>query len=291
MRRISISELSSLRWSFHQDVIRYAAQGFDSIGIWRQKIDDFDTFEIADFLFEMKMHVSSLHWAGGFTGGDGRSYREAIDDAVDALQTANRLSADCLIVHPGCRNGHTLNHAQRLFRSALQELMPVAQDYGVTLAIEPMPCFSAGAWNFLDSFDSSMELITDFSASNLGLVLDLYHVGLNPDVFDDISDFSNCISLVQIADRTIEASAAERRVSLGQGDVPLKRWLERLQSLNYTGSYEIELHGAGMNGQPYQDLLQDVADFFRQDLVEAILSEPPSEHQSLHSTFKRSANP
>jgi sugar phosphate isomerase/epimerase len=291
MRRISISELSSLRWSFHQDVIRYASHGFDSIGIWRQKVDDFDIFETADFLFEMRMNVSSVHWAGGFTGGDGRSHREAIHDAADAIQTTSRLNADCLIVHPGCRNGHTLNHANRLFKSALQELMPVAHDYGVKLTIEPMPCCTADAWNFLDSFESSLDLISDIASENLGLALDLYHVGLNPDVFEDMHQFAECVSLVQVADRTTEICGDEQRLPLGQGDVPLGKWLERLQSLNYSGMFEIELHGAGMQGQPYNEMLDDVADFFRQDSVAVTLDDTSSaEYPSLQSTSKRSSN-
>ena len=111
MRRISISELSTLRWSFYQDAIRYASLGFESIGVWRQKIDDFDQSAAIDLLFELNMQVSSLHWAGAFTGCDGKSFTEAIEDAEEAIQLARLLDADCLIVHPGSRNGHT--HSMR----------------------------------------------------------------------------------------------------------------------------------------------------------------------------------
>ena len=36
----------------------------------------------------MQMGVSSVSWAGGFTGGDGQSYVSAIDDAQEAIEFA-----------------------------------------------------------------------------------------------------------------------------------------------------------------------------------------------------------
>lgn len=271
MQRISISELSSLRWSFFQDVVRYAAHGFDSIGIWRQKIDELDILEVTDYLFEMQTSVSSVNWAGGFTGGDGKSYLEAIADAIDAIQLTRRLNAECLVVHPGCRNGHTLRHANRLFSDALKTLVPIANDYGVKLAIEPMPCPSASAWTFFESLESSLSLLSDFSAADVGLVLDLYHVGLNPEVFDGLGNIVNQIALVQLADREPAFSSIEKRRLLGTGSVPIEKWLLRLQDLGYSGNYEIELHGTGMENTDYAKMLDSTADFLQHQSIESLL--------------------
>jgi sugar phosphate isomerase/epimerase len=272
MQRISISELSSLRWSFFQDVVRYAAHGFDSIGIWRQKIDELDILEVTDFLFEMQTSVSSVHWAGGFTGGEGNSYVEAIADAIEAIQLSSRLNAEYLIVHPGCRNGHTLRHANRLFGGALKSLVPIANDYGVKLAIEPMPCPSASAWTFFESLESSLSLLNDFSAEDVGLVLDLYHVGLNTDVLEGLGKIVNQIALVQLADRESAFSPIEKRMLLGTGSVPFEKWLLRLQDLGYSGVYEIELHGPGMENTPYGVMLDSSAEFLQRESIDSLLT-------------------
>jgi len=72
------------------------------------------------------LQVSHLGWAGGFTGSDGRSYRDSVEDAREAVHTARELGTRTLIVYTGARGGHTYNHARRLARSALEELLPGA---------------------------------------------------------------------------------------------------------------------------------------------------------------------
>lgn len=275
MRRIAISELSTLRWSFYQDAVRYSSLGFESIGVWRQKIDDFDYAAAIDLLFELKLDVSSVHWAGAFTGCDGKSYAEAIEDAEDAIQLTRLLGADCLIVHPGSRNGHTHSHAKRLFYSALKTLVPIANDFEVKLAVEPMfsPC--AKDWTIIQSLDALFELTEEFSSEHVGLVLDLYHVGTQAQLLNHLDKLIDYIALVQLADRTQSRSDnhphQELRCALGTGNVPMTQWLARLQQLGYTGRFEVELHGAGMKNMDYFGLLDGVSDYLQSATMQPLL--------------------
>ncbi len=101
MRQLSVNEFSTYRWTFFQDVIKYAAHGYSSIGVWRTKLEDFGLADAVDLIHEMKLNVSSVNWAGGFTGSDGRSYLEAIDDAVDAIRLTSALQAKLPVDSPG----------------------------------------------------------------------------------------------------------------------------------------------------------------------------------------------
>ena len=279
MQRISISELSTLRWSFFQDAVRCASLGFESIGVWRPKIADFNIDEGADLLFEMKMGVSSLHWAGGFTGSEGPSFIEAIDDAIDAIQLASRLNAGCLIIHPGARNGHTLTHANRLLRCALSTLVPVAKDFDVQLAIEPIPGRQPSEWTFLERLEDSLDLISEFEFRNIGLVLDLYHVGLNPDAFEKLPEFINRVALIQLADRKSSSEGPELRQQLGTGNVPLKNWLRKFQELGYRGNYEVELFGPAVVGSnsesaDYFQMLEATTKYLERSSIQELLALP-----------------
>ena len=64
MVRLAVNEMTTLRWSFEEDVHNYLAAGFDGIGIWRQKFDDFGEEAGIDFLAESGIDVSSLMWVG-----------------------------------------------------------------------------------------------------------------------------------------------------------------------------------------------------------------------------------
>ena len=148
MQRLSIHQFTSFRWSFFQDVIKYSSLGFDSIGHWRSKVEDYGIEESAQLLFEMQMSVSSLSWAGGFTGSDGKSFKLAVEDAIEAIYQAHSFGAGKLIVHPGGRNSHTESHAIRLLKTAVTELAPIANDLGVQLLLEPN-CSKRNPWTCL----------------------------------------------------------------------------------------------------------------------------------------------
>src|SRR3979409_1425890 len=138
MAGLSINEMTTYRWSFEEDVLNYRAAKIGAIGVWRQKLADFGEEKGIELLAEHGLAVSNLLWAGGFTGSDGHTYRESLRDAADAIQLAAALKASCLVVDSGARSRHTQNHARRLFLGAVRELLPLAAELNVTLAVEPM---------------------------------------------------------------------------------------------------------------------------------------------------------
>ena len=40
MGRLAVSELTTFRWSFEEDVAQYQAAGVPALGVWRQKLAD-----------------------------------------------------------------------------------------------------------------------------------------------------------------------------------------------------------------------------------------------------------
>lgn len=281
--RVSICQFSTYQWSFYEDVIRYSTLGFATMGLWRQKIDDFGRSAAIDLLYENKMSVSSVHWAGGFTG-DGRTFSDAIEDAVESIHLASQVDADCLIIHPGSRNGHTTSNACRLMNSALSQLVPVAADYGVKLAIEPMLTRNAASWTFMERLEDSFELMERFPAQHLGWVFDLYHFGFDAELFETLASQINRLRLVQLSDRNLllEKSGKSRqgqdsfRLPLGKGEAPIEAWLGKLQRIGYNGKYELEVHGSSVKDIDYFSLLDDTIDFLGSQQVSEMLEARPT---------------
>ena len=88
MARLSMNEMTTYRWSFEEDVQNYVASGIGAIGVWRQKLSDFGEEKGIELLSESGLAVSSLLWAGGFTGSEGRTYKESLQDAREAMGLA-----------------------------------------------------------------------------------------------------------------------------------------------------------------------------------------------------------
>jgi SpoVK/Ycf46/Vps4 family AAA+-type ATPase len=93
MDRLAISELTTFRWSFEEDVARYRAAGISSIGIWRQKLADIGEQRGAALVREAALTAmrESMEIAE-VTGAHLRTARTKVRPSLDAAQVANLAS-------------------------------------------------------------------------------------------------------------------------------------------------------------------------------------------------------
>jgi sugar phosphate isomerase/epimerase len=255
MSRLSINELTTFRWSFEEDVQGYRAAGVAGIGVWRQKLADFGEERGIELLLESGLSVSSLMWAGGFTGSDGKNFKDSIDDAKEAIRLASAMNAGCLIVYSGPRAGHTHNHARRLMRGALEEILPLADDLEIDLAIEPMHAGCAADWTFLTKFDEAIDLVTGFGSPRLKLAFDTYHLCQNGSTLSTLREIVGHIAIVQLGDAKEPPQGEPNRSPLGEGKLPLADVVCTLEKAGYQGFYDVELIGEEIERADYQQLV------------------------------------
>lgn len=256
MIRMSMNELSTYSWTFDQDVFRYLSAGYEGIGVWRPKLTDFGEQKGIELLREAGLSVSNLLWAGGFTGSDGLGYRESIQDAAEAIGLARELQTDCLVVYSGSRAGHTHNHARRMTRQALAELLPFAQSAGVTLALEPVHEDNGGEWSFLNDLHGAMDFLDSLGSPHFKLVFDTYHLGLAPVDLRLVESIAPRIAIVHLADARQPPNGEPNRCLLGHGSVPLTEIAAALMEGGFTGFWDVELMGEDIEGISYEHILQ-----------------------------------
>ncbi len=255
MSRMAVSELSTYRWSFEEDVLRYKEHGFGAIGVWRPKLSDCGEAKGRELLLDQKLKVSSLNWAGGFTGSDGRTFSESIHDALDAIEVAAQLEADCLVVLAGSRSGHTRNHAKRLLSQALKILAEAAQAVGIQLAVEPMHVGCAHEFTFLTSIPDTLDVISGIGRSNCGIVFDCYHMAQDENAMDWLPSIVPFIRLVQLGDAKRAPMGEQNRCLLGDGIVPLASIVQVIERHGFEGYYEVELLGEDIEHYDYSEIL------------------------------------
>lgn len=262
MAKLSMNETTTFRWSFEEDVAKYAAAGIPAIGVWRQKLSDCGLSKACDLLQESRLKVSHLFWAGGFTGSDGRNHRESIDDAAEALRTAAELNCRTLVVYTGPRAGHTYNHARRLVQTALAELVPQACELDVTLAVEPMHQGCADEWTFLTTLDDTLQFLEEVGSPRVKMVLDTYHLGQEGGLTDRLATILPQVALVQLGDARRPPAGEQNRCRLGEGVVPLAQIIAALKAAGYDGYYDVELLGEELETADYPSLLQHAKEAF-----------------------------
>ena len=256
MLNASISELTTLRWELAEELDRLARHGFDRLSIWRTKLSDIGTEQARCLLQQSGMRVSSLQWAGGFTGGDGRSFTESVDDALEAVEAAAEIGTDVLVVHSGCRGGHTRGHARRLLADALDVLAPEALARGVTLALKPTHPAAAANCGFLTNLPEALGWVERFDHPAVRLSLDLWHFGKDRSLFEHLGSLVPLMAVVQVADCRGEPSAERERLAPGQGTHPLGAIVAAILEHGYTGDFEFEFVGEAGGALGYEDVLR-----------------------------------
>lgn len=262
MPRVSINEMTTYHWSLLEDVAGYRAAGVLDIGVWRRKLSDFGEERGVELLRDSELSVSSFWSAGGFTGSDGQTFREAVDDALDALRLASQIRAGCLVVVSGARAGHTFNHARRLICDALRELGDAAARYGMAIALQPMHRRPVERWSMLNSLDAALDALNYCHHPHVGLVFDAFHLWHEPELCRRIPEVVPQIKLASISDahsavpRSL-AHGEEDRCIPGQGVLPLAEIIAALELGGYRGAYDVQLTGERCWRSDYGALLAE----------------------------------
>lgn len=255
MVQLSINEVTTYRWSFEEDVERYLSAGIPAMGVWRQKLSDFGEDKGVELLADTGLKVSNLVWAGGFTGSDGRTFRDSVEDAAEAVRLAGALNAGCLVVYSGGRAGHTQNHARRMLYEALDALLPLAEKERVTLALEPMHSACAADWTFLTSIEDVLKVVDKFRHPHVKLVFDTYHLGHDASIWKRLSEWVEHVAIVHLGDGKSPPAREPNRVPLGTGCIPLRDMTTTLLNSGYDGFLDVELFGEAVEAADYDELI------------------------------------
>lgn len=269
-----MSEMTTYRWTFEEDVQAYRMLGIEAIGVWRKKLEEYGEERGAELLREQGLTVSSLSFAGGFTGADGHSFQEAMDDGLEAVRIAGEIGAECLIVVAGARAGHTTNHARRLLREAMQELGDFAADVGVKIVVQPLQRGLGNHWSFLHSTEATLDVLERCGHSNLGMALDLFHLGREPNLVARIPQLAPWIKTVLVSDSPANPRHDHDRSIPGQGVLPLASLVEALESAGYEGWYDMQLLSDGVWTSDYNLLLRHCQEALRGLWPDRRISEP-----------------
>jgi sugar phosphate isomerase/epimerase len=256
MTLLSMNELTTYRWSLGQDLANYREAGYSGIGVWRQKLNDESEDAAIEQLLASGLQVTNVSWVGGFTGSDGRSLADSIDDAASAIRVAGAVSSGCLTLYAGGRNNHTYRHAGRLLRIALDELLPLAEMWEVPLAIEPMHPACAADWTFVTNLEQALDLVQLVDSPYLKIAYDTYHFPLGSRRASLLADLVPHLGIVFLGDRLQPPSADQERCRLGHGRLPLVEIVSALQDAGYAGAYDVKLMGPDIEVCDYWMLLE-----------------------------------
>ena len=233
-------------------LVEIAAHGFDAVEVFAVK-SHFDyrdrraAVALAEWLEDTRLTLHSMHapMARDYIAGtweenlslaatDESRRKAAIEETLAVLDVAAAVPYSTLVLHGGIPEpygGAADNHVASLVRS-LEELSPVAERYGVRLAVEVIP-------NAISTPSSLVELVeSDLDVAELGICMDVGHARLMGDVVDAIETCSGHLITTHIHDNR---GRHDDHLVPGKGSIDWDGALLAFQKIGYDGVWMFEL--------------------------------------------------
>jgi len=248
--RCSVNQITTYRATLEEELSALSEAGFRAIGLWRRKLDETGLHTALDLIRESGIEVTSLSFAGGFTGSTGWTFREAMDDAVEALFTAAAVGARCLVIAPGSRGRYTARHEQRVVAQSVRELAAIGSELGVRLAIMPRRAAMARRWTSLESLHAAIDLVQCVGRERLGIVLDTFQFGTCPVLCKDPGQVAPYVEILQLSDAPTDAACEDQGCLPGDGTLPLADILAGMLASGFDGDIDLQVWSRDLWNQP-----------------------------------------
>jgi 4-hydroxyphenylpyruvate dioxygenase len=241
MYKHSIASVS-IPGTLQEKMLAIANAGYDGIELFENDLtgSNLSPKELRSMAKDLGIEIVALQPFRDFEAMPTPLHIQNIVRAKYKLELVNTLGAKRLFV---CSNTSpdTINNDD-LAAEQLHELATLAQQYGVEIGYEAL------SWGrYVNTYQHSVAIVNKANHSNLGHILDNYHIGVVGSSLDDIYKIEGKkITIAQIADAPlIEMSpmylGRHYRCFPGQGSYPVVEYVSALRATGYNGylSHEI----------------------------------------------------
>ncbi|MGE3820281.1 MAG: sugar phosphate isomerase/epimerase family protein [Isosphaeraceae bacterium] len=238
-----ISQATTLSTPFEADLDAYARGGWTAVELWLTKLETFlegrSVAEARGLLETAGLIPAAAAGQGGLLLSQGAERRVHHDLFRRRLAILGELGVPTLIVAADfVRELEPEDYARAA--ESLATVGEEARGHGVRIALE----FQKGA-RFCASLDTTLALIAQSRAENVGVCLDLFHYYTGPSKFEDLAYLNPenlaWVQLCDLAGTPRELAGDADRVFPGDGDFQIDPILDHLARIGYTGYVSLEI--------------------------------------------------
>ncbi|MEV1132238.1 sugar phosphate isomerase/epimerase family protein [Agromyces sp. NPDC049794] len=273
--RLSMNQATIKTASLEEALRAVQAGGYESIGLWREPVQEVGLAEAARRLGDSGLRLSTLCRGGFFTMTEGPERRAAIDDNRRAIEETATLAAAgapgsaavYVLVAGGIPEGTTdLVGARARTADAIAELAPEAHAAGVTLAIEPLHPMYASDRAVVSTLKQALDLADPFDPAVVGVTVDTFHTWWDPEVLPQIAraGATGRIATYQVCDwmTPLPADVLLGRHQPGDGIIDFAALTSAVEAAGYTGDIEVEIFNQEIWDAPWADVVTRTAEAF-----------------------------
>jgi sugar phosphate isomerase/epimerase len=251
----SLNQATTKHWPLDDLVAGCVSAGVRAVGLWREDVQAYGVDKAAALVRDAGLTVSSLCRGGFF------SHDDWYDENRRAIEEANTLGTDTLVLVSGGLTGRDLDAARAHVGEAIGALVPDALAAGVRLAIEPLHPMFCSDRCVVATLGQALELAAPYPAEAVGVVVDTYHLWWDDQVWTKIAEAGRAgrIASFQLADwiTPLPEGVLLGRGLPGSGCVDLRRFATAVREAGYRGWTEVEVFNADVWARPGAEVLDE----------------------------------
>ena len=236
--------------------------GIEWIGPWRHAIGD-KPAEWGKILRDSGLKLSSLCRGGMFPAATAQERRNRIDDNLRAIDEAAAVGTDLLVLVNGSAPDRDIDRARQMVADGIGAIVEHAEQAGVRLGIEPLHPMFAADRSVIVTLAEANAVAAQFCAGRVGLVVDVYHVWWDPDVYRQIERAGERIFGFHVSDWIVPLpDTLMGRGLMGDGVIEIRRLREAVEAVGYKGPIEVEIFNEALWSQLVGEIFGSVVERF-----------------------------
>ncbi|WP_248924520.1 sugar phosphate isomerase/epimerase family protein [Paenibacillus hamazuiensis] len=242
LSRLSLNQITTERWSLKEAAEGCARAGIGWIAPWRHKVQEAGLAESKRYIRDNGLRVSSLCRGGMFPAATAGEREARLDDNRRAVEEAAELGADVLVLVCGPSPTPDIAQAREWVREGIEKLAPFAKQHGVKLAIEPLHPMYAAERSVIVTLAQANSLAERFSPDEVGVVVDVFHVWWDPELYGEIKRAGSRILGFHVSDWIVPTpDMLLGRGMMGDGVIEIRKIRSAVEAAGYRGPIEVEI--------------------------------------------------
>lgn len=242
--KLCVHTITTKPWSVEEAIDKYAEAGVGGITVWRQWLEGRKISEVGDQLRACDLEIVSLCRGGFFPSATSQGLEDAIEDNRLAIREAAELGAPMIVLVCGAVPGQALDESRKQIADGIAATLPLAEDYNIRLAIEPLHPLYADDRSAINTMASANEVCDRLDHPLVGIAADVYHIWWDPDLAEQIriTGEKNRLFAYHVCDwMTPTTDLLNDRGLMGEGCIPLEEIRAMVEKAGFTGFNEVEV--------------------------------------------------